>query len=54
VNPTPPAPAILVVEDLSIDARTPEGLRPVLEGVSFIWGQAKRSAWRANRDQENR
>jgi peptide/nickel transport system ATP-binding protein len=26
---------ILVVEGLSIDARTPEGLRPVLEGVSF-------------------
>jgi peptide/nickel transport system ATP-binding protein len=25
----------MVVEDLSIDARTPEGLRPVLEGVSF-------------------
>ena len=26
---------LLTVEDLSIDARTPEGLRPVLEGVSF-------------------
>src|SRR5580700_4847162 len=26
---------ILVVRDLSVDARTPEGLRPVLEGVSF-------------------
>ena len=26
---------ILAVEDLCIDARTPEGLRPVLEGVSF-------------------
>ena len=26
---------ILAVRDLSIDARTPEGLRPVLEGVSF-------------------
>jgi peptide/nickel transport system ATP-binding protein len=38
VNPTPPAPAILVVDDLSIDARTPEGLRPVLEGVSFRLG----------------
>ncbi len=29
-----PSP-ILTVEDLCIDARTPEGLRPVLEGVSF-------------------
>jgi peptide/nickel transport system ATP-binding protein len=26
---------ILAVRDLSVDARTPEGLRPVLEGVSF-------------------
>ncbi len=26
---------ILAVRDLSIDARTPEGLKPVLEGVSF-------------------
>jgi peptide/nickel transport system ATP-binding protein len=26
---------VLAVENLSIDARTPEGLRPVLEGVSF-------------------
>ena len=26
---------ILAVEGLSIDARTPEGLRPVLEAVSF-------------------
>ena len=29
-----PSP-ILTVEDLCIDARTPEGLRPVLEGVGF-------------------
>ena len=29
-----PSP-ILAVEDLCIDARTPEGLRPVLEGVGF-------------------
>ena len=27
---------LLTVEGLSIDARTPEGLRPVLEGVSFM------------------
>ena len=26
---------ILTVRDLSVDARTPEGLRPVLEDVSF-------------------
>jgi peptide/nickel transport system ATP-binding protein len=38
VNPAPPAQPILAVEDLSIDARTPEGLRPVLEGVSFRLG----------------
>src|SRR3984957_4049755 len=29
------AEPILAVRDLSVDARTPEGLRPVLEGVSF-------------------
>jgi peptide/nickel transport system ATP-binding protein len=29
------APQLLEVEGLSIDARTPEGLRPVLEGVTF-------------------
>jgi peptide/nickel transport system ATP-binding protein len=29
------APPLLAVADLCIDARTPEGLRPVLEGVSF-------------------
>jgi peptide/nickel transport system ATP-binding protein len=28
-------PPILVVDDLCLDARTPEGLRPVLEGVGF-------------------
>src|SRR5258707_8582295 len=29
------AEPVLTVRDLSVDARTPEGLRPVLEGVSF-------------------
>ena len=29
------AEPILAVRDLSVDARTPEGLRPVLEDVSF-------------------
>ena len=29
------APPLLAVEDLRVDARTPEGLRPVLDGISF-------------------
>ncbi len=34
ISPSPPEP-ILTIEDLSIDARTPEGLKPVLQGVSL-------------------
>jgi peptide/nickel transport system ATP-binding protein len=41
VNPATPAQTVLAVEDLSIDARTPEGLRPVLEGLSFRLGPAE-------------
>jgi peptide/nickel transport system ATP-binding protein len=35
VNGSDPSPPILVVEDLCLDARTPNGLRPILEGVGF-------------------